>query len=124
VLFLTSIAPCLYLRYFAGTEDGAVHKCSCSYHEQYLDTYSGHGGPVYRVRCSPFAPTSALLSCSADWTVKLWNPSAGGCAALFSPLSLCLFLPSLAGLVKHPRMFFNVAPVPYLGRICAKTCLS
>ena len=53
-----------------GTKNGAVHKCSCSYHEQYLDTHSGHGGPLYRVRCSPVAPTSALLSCSADWTAK------------------------------------------------------
>ena len=24
--------------YFAGTEEGAIHKCSCSYNEQYLDT--------------------------------------------------------------------------------------
>ena len=29
-------------RYLAGTEEGYIHKCSCSYNEQYLETYSGH----------------------------------------------------------------------------------
>jgi len=28
--------------YLAATEDGLVHKCSCSYNEQYLDSYEGH----------------------------------------------------------------------------------
>lgn len=58
--------------YLAGTEDGTVHRCSCSYNEQYLETYSGHTGPVYCIRCSPFWPP-AFLSCSADWTVKVWH---------------------------------------------------
>ena len=58
--------------YFAGTEDGHIHRCSCSYNEQYLDTFSGHSGPVYRLKCSPFNG-DAFLSCSADWTVKLWS---------------------------------------------------
>ncbi len=55
-----------------GTEDGNIHKCSCSYNEQYLDTYSSHAGPVYKVKWSPLCP-SAFLSCGADWTIKLWN---------------------------------------------------
>jgi WD40 repeat protein len=58
--------------YFAGTEDGHIHRCSCSYNEQYLDTFSGHSGPVYKIKCSPFH-SDAFLSCSADWTVKLWS---------------------------------------------------
>ncbi|CAM9524581.1 unnamed protein product [Discosporangium mesarthrocarpum] len=58
--------------YFAGTEDGLIHKCSVSYNEQYLETYSGHFGPVYRIRCSPFWDR-LFLSCSADWTVRLWE---------------------------------------------------
>uniref|UniRef100_A0A8D2KJB0 Uncharacterized protein n=1 Tax=Urocitellus parryii TaxID=9999 RepID=A0A8D2KJB0_UROPR len=28
--------------YLAGTEEGHIHKCSCSYNEQYLETYRGH----------------------------------------------------------------------------------
>ncbi|KAG5182360.1 hypothetical protein JKP88DRAFT_263199 [Tribonema minus] len=64
--------------YLVGTEDGLIHKCSVSYSEQYLETYSGHTGPVYRIRCSPFCD-KLFLSCSADWTVKLWDQRAPQC---------------------------------------------
>lgn len=59
-------------QYFAGTEDGLIHKCSVSYNEQTLENYYGHTGPVYKVRASPFL-ADAFLSCSADWTVALWD---------------------------------------------------
>lgn len=58
-------------QYFTGTEDGIIHKCSVSYNEQTLESYYGHTGPVYHVRCSPFVP-DAFLSCSSDWTCSLW----------------------------------------------------
>ncbi|PVD23177.1 hypothetical protein C0Q70_16440 [Pomacea canaliculata] len=58
--------------YLAGTEDGYIHKCSCSYNEQYLETYSGHTAPVYRIRWSPF-DGDIFLSCSADWSIRLWH---------------------------------------------------
>jgi WD40 repeat protein len=58
--------------YLAGTEDGVIHKCSCSYNEQYLESYFGHTGPIYKIRASPFA-SDVFLSCSADWTAKLWD---------------------------------------------------
>lgn len=58
--------------YLVGTEDGLVHRCSTSYNEQYLDTYYGHCAAVYKVRCNPFM-SYAFLTCSADWTVKLWS---------------------------------------------------
>ncbi|XP_044530697.1 dynein axonemal intermediate chain 4 [Gracilinanus agilis] len=58
--------------YLAGTEEGHIHKCSCSYNEQYLDTYKGHKGPVYRLAWNPFCH-HAFLSCSADWGVSLWH---------------------------------------------------
>jgi len=58
--------------YLAGTEDGIIHRCSCSYNEQYLDSYFGHTGPVYKIRASPFC-SDMFLSCSADWNTKLWN---------------------------------------------------
>ena len=64
--------------YIVGTEDGNIHKCSCSYSEQYLQSYFGHSGPLYQIQWSPFAP-GLFLSASADWTVKLWaeeNPTA------------------------------------------------
>ncbi|XP_056670964.1 dynein axonemal intermediate chain 4 isoform X3 [Monodelphis domestica] len=58
--------------YLAGTEEGHIHKCSCSYNEQYLDTYKGHKGPVYRLAWNPFCH-QVFLSCSADWGVSLWH---------------------------------------------------
>ncbi|KAJ3321694.1 WD repeat-containing protein 78 [Boothiomyces sp. JEL0866] len=58
--------------YIVGTEDGQIHKCSCSYNEQYLNTYSAHTGPVNKVKWSPFVP-GIFLSCSSDWTSRLWN---------------------------------------------------
>jgi WD40 repeat protein len=58
--------------YLVGTEDGLVHRCSTSYNEQYLATYFGHSGPVYKVRCNPFV-SHAFLTCSADWSMKLWT---------------------------------------------------
>eukprot|EP01035_Chromulina_nebulosa_P017614 gene17614-23189_t len=38
--------------YIVGTEDGSLHKCSTSYSEQYLDTFTGH---------------------YADWSIKLYH---------------------------------------------------
>nr|XP_056700737.1 dynein axonemal intermediate chain 4 [Euleptes europaea] len=58
--------------YLAGTEEGYIHRCSCSYNEQYLETYRGHKGPVYRIAWNPFS-TEVFLSCSADWSIMLWR---------------------------------------------------
>ncbi|XP_053549195.1 dynein axonemal intermediate chain 4 [Bombina bombina] len=58
--------------YLAGTDEGYIHKCSCSYNEQFLDTYRGHKGPIYKVVWSPFCP-DVFLSCSADWCILLWR---------------------------------------------------
>lgn len=57
--------------YLVGTEEGTIHKCSVSYNDD-SETYFGHSGPVYRVRTSPFW-SHIMLTCSADWTVLLWN---------------------------------------------------
>ncbi|NXV32817.1 WDR78 protein, partial [Rissa tridactyla] len=58
--------------YLAGTEEGHIHKCSCSSREQFLKTYRGHKGPVYKVAWNPFS-TDMFLSCSADWSIILWH---------------------------------------------------
>eukprot|EP00833_Pecoramyces_ruminatium_P012773 jgi/Orpsp1_1/1186805/evm.model.d7180000053415.1 len=58
--------------YLVGTEDGIIHKCSCSYSEQYLQSYFGHSGPIYKIRWSPFLP-HIFLTCSSDWTIRLWS---------------------------------------------------
>ena len=59
-----------------GTEDGLLARCSTSYAEQYLEVVQAHSGPLNRLRLSPFIG-SALLTCSADWSVRLWNLDAG-----------------------------------------------
>ncbi|CAG9331817.1 unnamed protein product [Blepharisma stoltei] len=59
------------LLYLASTEEGTIHKCSLSYNDE-LDTYWGHAGPVYKVRCNPFW-SNIMLTCSADWTVQIWD---------------------------------------------------
>lgn len=64
-------------QYFVGTEDGTLARCSTSYTEQYLEVIPAHAGPVNRIRVSPFIP-SALLTCSGDWTAKLWGMPASG----------------------------------------------
>lgn len=64
------------INYFAATEDCSIHKCSVSYPDQYLENYYGHAGPIYRVRCNPFwngNECPIFLTCSYDWTVRVWN---------------------------------------------------
>lgn len=86
--------------YFTGTEDGVVHHCSVSYGEQ-LESFRAHSGmllsfrfsclcaptapplvcvdragPVYRLKISPFL-SQAVITCSADWSVKLWDIGSG-----------------------------------------------
>lgn len=58
--------------YLVGTEDSFIHRCSCSYNEQFLETFTGHKGPVYKVAWSPFND-KIFLTCSADWSIRLWH---------------------------------------------------
>lgn len=58
--------------YLIGTEEGTIHRCSCSYNEQTLDSYTGHTGPVYAVKWHPKVE-NVFLSCSEDWTIQLWH---------------------------------------------------
>ena len=58
--------------FLVGTEEGRIHKCSRAYQSQYLETYEGHYMAVYSVRWNNFNP-KLFLSCSADWTVKMWE---------------------------------------------------
>lgn len=58
--------------FIVGTEEGKIHKCSKAYSGQYLETYQGHHMAIYTVKWNPFHPR-VFLSCSADWTVKIWD---------------------------------------------------
>ena len=94
--------------YFAGTEDGIIHKCSCSYNEQYLQSYGGHGGPVYSLRMSPFVP-DLFLSCSADWTVKLWHADEVEALLTFHSMDLSNAVHDVAWSQTHATVFASVA---------------
>ncbi|NXX80137.1 WDR78 protein, partial [Urocolius indicus] len=61
--------------YLAGTEEGHIHKCSCSRTEPFLETYRGHKSMVYKVAWNPFS-TDMFLSCSADWSIMLWHQNS------------------------------------------------
>merc|ERR1711871_960524 len=60
--------------FIVGTEEGKIHKCSKAYSGQYLETYVGHHMAIYAIRWNPFH-ARVFISCSADWTVKLWDHS-------------------------------------------------
>lgn len=49
--------------YFIGTEEGAIHRCSKSYKEQYLDSFYGHTGAIYKVRLISYEVTPSAQMC-------------------------------------------------------------
>ncbi|KFV95794.1 WD repeat-containing protein 78, partial [Fulmarus glacialis] len=75
--------------YLAGTEEGHIHQCSCSCSEQFLETYRGHKGPVYKVAWNPFS-TDMFLSCSADWNIILWHRDSQTPILTFSSTTACV----------------------------------
>ena len=62
--------------FLVGTEEGKIHLCSKAYSGQYLETYEGHYLAVYAVKWNTFHPR-VFISCSADWTIKLWDQNIG-----------------------------------------------
>ncbi|XP_061119030.1 dynein, axonemal, intermediate chain 1, paralog 2 isoform X1 [Conger conger] len=58
--------------FLVGTEEGKIHKCSKAYSSQFLETYSAHNMAVDSVRWNHFHP-KVFISCSSDWTVKIWD---------------------------------------------------
>jgi dynein intermediate chain 1 len=58
--------------FVVGTEEGAIHAYSKEYNATLLRSFVGHDMAVYRVVWNPFHP-DVFLSCSADWTVKMWH---------------------------------------------------
>ncbi|KAJ8304486.1 hypothetical protein KUTeg_018069 [Tegillarca granosa] len=61
--------------FLIGTEEGKIHTCSKAYSSQFLDSVDAHNMAVYQVRWNPWHPR-IFLTCSADWTVKIWEISS------------------------------------------------
>ncbi|CAK4646686.1 unnamed protein product [Aphanomyces euteiches] len=93
--------------YFVGTEDGHIHKCSVSYNEQYLETYYGHTAAVYGIHMSPFW-SELVLSCSADWTVKLWHQAEPQELLTFRSVDLAHGVYAIAWCPNHATIFGSV----------------
>lgn len=62
--------------YLVGTEEGKIHKCSKAYSTQFLDTIQAHTMAVEAITWNPYHP-DVFISCSADWTVKVWDNNYG-----------------------------------------------
>lgn len=58
--------------YLVGTDEGIIHLCNTNYSEQYLETYWGHTGAIFKIEWSPFLE-DFFLSCSGDWSIRLWR---------------------------------------------------
>ncbi|GIY43864.1 dynein intermediate chain 1, axonemal [Caerostris darwini] len=58
--------------FLIGTENGFIHKCSNLSTAQHLDVYKDHSNIVYNVHWNPYHPR-VFLSCSADWTIRVWD---------------------------------------------------
>lgn len=68
--------------FLVGTEEGSIHECSKAYSGQYIKTYDGHHMGVHTVRWNPFHE-DVFISCSADWTVKIWDHTSCQCILHF-----------------------------------------
>jgi len=68
--------------YLVGTEEGSIHECSKAYSGQYIKTYDGHHMRVHRVRWNPYH-RDIFISCSEDWTVKIWDHKSSKCLLHF-----------------------------------------
>jgi len=61
--------------YLVGTEEGRVHKGNLETPGSVVATFAlGHSMAVYCIKWNPWHPR-VFLTCSADWTVRVWDSS-------------------------------------------------
>ncbi|XP_025077584.1 dynein intermediate chain 2, ciliary-like [Pomacea canaliculata] len=60
--------------FLVGTEEGKVHVCSKAYISHFIDTIDSHNMAIYKVAWNCYHP-KIFITCSADWTVKIWENS-------------------------------------------------
>ncbi|XP_014807923.1 PREDICTED: dynein intermediate chain 1, axonemal isoform X2 [Calidris pugnax] len=58
--------------FLVGTEEGKIYKCSKTYSSQFLDVFEAHHMAVDSVSWNPYH-LKVFISCSSDWTVKIWD---------------------------------------------------
>ena len=55
-----------------GTEDGKILEYSKMHRNKLLTTFEAHHMPIYAIKWNTYNK-KIFLSCSADWTVKIWD---------------------------------------------------
>ncbi|XP_043216720.1 dynein intermediate chain 2, ciliary-like [Amphibalanus amphitrite] len=58
--------------FLVGTEEGNVYRCSTTYSSSFLSAFSAHMQSIYSISWN-FYHTGIFATCSADWTVKIWQ---------------------------------------------------
>ncbi|XP_071586234.1 dynein axonemal intermediate chain 1 isoform X2 [Heliangelus exortis] len=58
--------------FLVGTEEGKIYKCSKHYSSHVLDVFDAHQMAVDSVSWNPYH-LKIFISCSSDWTVKIWD---------------------------------------------------
>lgn len=93
--------------YLCGTIEGVIHRCSTIYNEKYLESFTGHTGPVYKIHWSPFVE-NLFLSASADWTIRLWMIGFNRPCMTFASTNSKMFFDAIWS-PKSATMFFAVS---------------
>ena len=57
--------------FIVGTEDGKIYEYSKEYKDR-LTSFDGHYMPIYAIKWNAFYKR-VFITCSADWTVKIWD---------------------------------------------------
>lgn len=58
--------------FLVGTEEGNIYDCSTTYSSGYLSSFPAHMQSIYSINWN-FFHDSIFATCSADWTVKIWE---------------------------------------------------
>ncbi|KFM74766.1 Dynein intermediate chain 1, axonemal, partial [Stegodyphus mimosarum] len=72
--------------FLIGNENGLIQKYSNLSTAQYLETYKDHENVVYNVQWNPHH-SRVFLSCSADWTIRIWDHSLKQSVFIFDLLN-------------------------------------
>ena len=102
-------APCVHSR-FHGFHRGFLCLLACFAHTRVHVLWVfivSSPGPVYRLKISPYLP-QAVLTCSADWSVKLWDIGSGQQPCVFQTTDLLEAVTDVCWSKTHSTRFASV----------------
>ncbi|CDW56245.1 dynein intermediate chain [Trichuris trichiura] len=97
--------------FFIGSDDGCVYAgCRHGNKAGITEVYEGHSGPTVGMDChtatGPIDFSNLMLTCSFDWTVKLWNTKEF--KPLYSFENYSDYVLNVAWSPAHPALFASV----------------